>query len=66
MQIKLVLDRLGKQIIKIIIIDYNFNRYGPPSMMHRIADLTIDAMLHLAINEFTTPERQHKLGVMVC
>jgi hypothetical protein len=34
-------------------------------MAHRAANFTIQAMLHLAINEFTTPEREQKLGVMV-
>jgi len=48
-----------------IIINECFLRYGPPSMAHRIADFTIEAMLHLSMNEFTTPEREFKLGVMV-
>ena len=30
-----------------------------------MSDYTIQAMLHLVRNEFTTPEREHKLGVMV-
>jgi hypothetical protein len=34
-------------------------------MAHRIANFTIEAMLHLSINEFTTPERESQLGVMV-
>jgi hypothetical protein len=34
-------------------------------MTHRIAYFTLEAMLHLSNNEFTTPEREHKLGVMV-
>ena len=34
-------------------------------MAHRMANFTIQAMLHLVINEFTQPEREQKLGVMV-
>jgi len=34
-------------------------------MIHRMADCTIQAMLYVVINEFTTPEKEGKLGVMV-
>ncbi|CAF1152521.1 unnamed protein product [Rotaria sordida] len=39
--------------------------YGPPSMTHRLANYTLQAMLYLNINEFTTPEREQKLGIML-
>ncbi|CAF0879088.1 unnamed protein product [Adineta steineri] len=39
--------------------------YGPPSMIHHMANYTIQAMIHLVTNEFTTPERERKLGVML-
>lgn len=39
--------------------------YGPPSMMYHLANYTLYAMLYLAINEFTRPEREQKVGVMV-
>ena len=39
--------------------------YGPPSMISHLANYTLDAMLYLAVNEFTTPEREQRLGVMV-
>ncbi|CAF0832096.1 unnamed protein product [Rotaria sp. Silwood1] len=39
--------------------------YGPSSMAHRLANYTLQAMLYLSINEFTTPEREQKLGVML-
>ncbi|CAF3237270.1 unnamed protein product, partial [Rotaria sp. Silwood2] len=39
--------------------------YGPPSMANRLANYTLQAMLYLNINEFTTPERQQQLGVML-
>jgi hypothetical protein len=42
-----------------------FARYGPPSMIHRMTDFTIQAMLYVVINEFTTPEKEGKLGIMV-
>lgn len=34
-------------------------------MIYHLANCTLDAMLHLSMNEFTTPEREQKLGVMV-
>ena len=34
-------------------------------MVYQIANYTIDAMMHLALNEFTQPERDSKVGVMV-
>lgn len=40
-------------------------RYGPPSMIYRLANYTLEGMLYLSMNEFTTPEREQKLGVMV-
>lgn len=40
--------------------------YGPPLMIHRLANYTLYAMLYLSMNEFTTPEREQKVGVMVC
>jgi hypothetical protein len=42
-----------------------FRRYGPPSMISHLANYTLDAMLYLVVNEFTTPEREQRLGVMV-
>jgi hypothetical protein len=40
-------------------------RYGPPRIAQRIANFSLEAMLHLAVNEFTEVERQRKLGVLV-
>lgn len=40
-------------------------RYGSPLMIYHLANYTLDAMLHLSLNEFTKPEREFKLGVMV-
>jgi hypothetical protein len=40
-------------------------RYGSPSVMHVTANYTVEAMIYLVDNEFTTPEREQKLGVMV-
>jgi hypothetical protein len=34
-------------------------------MTQKIANLTMFAMAYLSANEFTTPEREGKLGVMV-
>jgi len=34
-------------------------------MVYQIANYTIDAMMHLVLNEFTQPERESKVGVMV-
>ena len=34
-------------------------------MIYHLANYTLDGMLYLTLNEFTTPEREHKLGVMV-
>ena len=45
--------------------NYTF-RYGSPSIMYRLANYTVEAMLYLSINEFSTPEREQRLGVMVC
>ncbi|UJR27808.1 hypothetical protein I4U23_009077 [Adineta vaga] len=39
--------------------------YGSPSITYQMADYTIQAMIHLVMNEFTIPEREHKLGVML-
>jgi hypothetical protein len=39
--------------------------YGSPQIAQRIANFSLEAMLYLAINEFTIPERQDKLGVLV-
>jgi hypothetical protein len=35
-------------------------------MTHRIAEHTIEAMLYLSMHEFSTPEREQKLGTLVC
>lgn len=42
-----------------------FRRYGPPDVAQRIANFSIDAMLYLTIHEFTQPEKEGRLGVMV-
>ena len=34
-------------------------------MAYRIANYTAEAMIHLAANEFSTPEREQRLGVLV-
>jgi hypothetical protein len=34
-------------------------------MIHHLANYTLNAMLYLSMNEFTTPEREQKVGVMV-
>jgi hypothetical protein len=34
-------------------------------MIHHLSNYTLHAMLYLSMNEFTTPEREQKLGVMV-
>ncbi|CAF3473895.1 unnamed protein product [Rotaria socialis] len=39
--------------------------YGPPRLAQRIANFSLKAMLHLSINEFTEPERQRKMGVLL-
>ncbi|CAF4598679.1 unnamed protein product [Rotaria socialis] len=39
--------------------------YGSPYVAQRIADLTLDAMLHLSDNEFAQVERDRKLGVLL-
>ncbi|CAF5217162.1 unnamed protein product, partial [Rotaria magnacalcarata] len=39
--------------------------YGSPYVAQRIADLTLDAMLHLSDNEFSQVERDQKLGVLL-
>ncbi|UJR27827.1 hypothetical protein I4U23_009095 [Adineta vaga] len=36
--------------------------YGPPRVAQRIANYSLEAMLHLAMNEFTKPEREGKFG----
>lgn len=44
----------------------NFSfRYGPPEVAQRIANFSLEAMIYLAINEFTTPEKQGRLGNLV-
>lgn len=40
-------------------------RYGPPKVAQRVANLSLEAMIHLSIYEFTTPEKEDKLGIMV-
>ncbi|CAF4148840.1 unnamed protein product [Rotaria sordida] len=40
--------------------------YGSPRVAQRIANFTLEAMLYLSINEFTQPERERKLGILVC
>jgi hypothetical protein len=40
-------------------------RYGSPYAAYQIADLTLDAMLHLALNEFARVEREQKLATML-
>lgn len=42
-----------------------FLRYGYSYAAQRIADLALDAMLHLSDNEFTSVERARKLGVLL-
>ncbi|CAF0823464.1 unnamed protein product [Adineta ricciae] len=37
--------------------------YGPPHIAQKIANRSMDAILYLAINEFTPAERQGKVGV---
>lgn len=44
---------------------YSSLRYGPPNFTQRAANLTLYAMAYLSWSEFTTPEREKKLGVMV-
>ncbi|CAF3369093.1 unnamed protein product [Rotaria socialis] len=39
--------------------------YGSPLMAYRLANYTIQAMLYLNMNEFTKPEREQQLGVML-
>ena len=46
-------------------INLRLHRYGPAAMVYQIANYTIDAMMHLVLNEFTQPERESKVGVMV-
>ncbi|CAF1077431.1 unnamed protein product [Adineta steineri] len=36
--------------------------YGPPHIAQRIANFSLEAVLHLSMNEFTLPERQGRLG----
>ena len=40
-------------------------RYGPPKVAQRIANLSLEAMIYLAKNEFTSVEKQGRLGVLV-
>ena len=40
-------------------------RYGPPRMVQRAANYTLEGMLHLAANEFTSVEREGRLGTLV-
>lgn len=51
-------------IVKFTLRNASF-RYGPPSMTHRMANFTITAMIHLTMHEFSTPEREQRLGVLV-
>ncbi|CAM4803103.1 unnamed protein product [Rotaria magnacalcarata] len=39
--------------------------YGPPRLAQRIANFSLKAMVHLSKNEFTEPERQRKLGILL-
>ncbi|CAF2816003.1 unnamed protein product [Rotaria sp. Silwood2] len=39
--------------------------YGSPYVAQRIANLTLDAMLHLSINEFCAVEREQKLSTLL-
>ncbi|UJR27828.1 hypothetical protein I4U23_009096 [Adineta vaga] len=39
--------------------------YGPPYVAQRIANFTLDAMLHLYINEFTNAEHEQKVGTLL-
>ncbi|CAF0961643.1 unnamed protein product [Rotaria sordida] len=39
--------------------------YGSPRVAQRIANFTLEAMLYLSINEFTQPERERKLGILL-
>ncbi|CAF0768936.1 unnamed protein product [Didymodactylos carnosus] len=39
--------------------------YGPPYSAYLIANLTLDSMLYLAINEFSGPERDGKVGTIL-
>ena len=41
------------------------NRYGPPYVAQRIANLTLDAMIYLSENEFARVEREGKIGVLL-
>jgi hypothetical protein len=61
------LDQLGKLFNVNIYLKKTFFsiRYGPPLIAQRIANFSLEAMLHLAINEFTTVEREGRLGVLV-
>jgi hypothetical protein len=43
----------------------SFDRYGQPKMVQRVANFTLEAMVYLSKNEFTRPERERKLGVLV-
>ncbi|CAF3733049.1 unnamed protein product [Rotaria sp. Silwood1] len=39
--------------------------YGSPYVAQRIANLTLDAMVHLSMNEFCTAEREQKLSTLL-
>ena len=39
--------------------------YGSPYVAQRIANLTLDAVLHLNTHEFSRPEREQKIGVLL-
>jgi hypothetical protein len=43
----------------------SFSRYGSPYVAQRIATLTLDAMLYVANNEFSSVEREQKLGTLL-
>ena len=40
-------------------------RYGPPQVAQRVANFSLEAMIYLAINEFTTVEKKGVLGTLV-
>ena len=46
----------------ILYFQFSSLRYGSPFIAQRIADLTLDAILHLSINEFSSVEREQKLA----
>jgi hypothetical protein len=44
---------------------FSSSRYGSPYIAQRIANLTLDAILHLSINEFCQAEREEKLAALL-